>query len=378
MKKTKIAALLLAGAMLSSAFAGCGLSNQSKSYAKIDGKATNGQLFESYLRYQVSSFTSQGADETQVREFLNKKGEDGKTGSDLIKEQGLDYLKMIAATEKLAAENDIKLTAEEKKAIKDDKDKQISDMGGRSKFVQTLKDQHMSEEVYDLLGSFGKLQQKTMSALFNNGGKFAMSEADVIKKVTDGNIRAKHILIQAKKEDKDYADKVKKAEGILARLNKGEDFDALMKELGEDPGMNSTPDGYIFNKEGQLLSDPSTTFDKTFTAESFKLQVNQVSGLVKTDFGIHIIKRFPLDEAYVKSKIDTFYPSFASEAFQSKLDEIVKTLKVETTDAYKNLDVASFIEKPQTQAAPGATTGAPAAPGTQSGAPASTPSASAK
>lgn len=377
MKKTRITALLLAGTLLCSAFAGCDSLNKTKTYAKIDGKATNGELFESYLRYQVSSFTSQGADETQVREFLNKKGEDGKTGGDLIKEQGLDYLKMIAATEKLAAENDIKLTAEEKKTIKDDKDKQIDQMGGRSKFVQTLKDQHMTEEVYDFLGSFSKLQQKTMSALFNKGGKFAMSEADVIKKVTDGNIRAKHILIQAKKEDKDYADKVKKAEGIAARLNKGEDYDALMKEFGEDPGMKSTPEGYIFNKEGKLISDPSTTFDKTFTAESFKLQVNQISGLVKTDFGIHIIKRFPLDEAYVKSKIDTFYPSFASEAFQSKLNEIVKTLKVETTDAYKNIDIASFIEKPKTPTTPGATSGAPAASGAQSGA-SSAPSTAAK
>ena len=354
MKKTKIMALLLSGVMLASVFAGCG--KKTANYATIDGQATNGDLFESYTRYQISMFTSQGADADQIREYLKQEtGEEGKTYADTIKENSLAYLKTIAAIQKLAKDNDITLTSDEKKTIKDQKNEQITQMGGRSKFVESLKQQHMSEEVYDSLQEFGALQQKVMSALFNKGGKYAVSEEEIVSKVLDGNIRVRHILVQAQETDEDYAEKQKKANEILARVKGGEDFETVLTEVGEDPGMKSYPNGYVFNEAGVLVDSPSTTFDKTFTAESFKLDVNQISGIVKSTSGLHIIKRLPLDEAFVKENIDSYYSAFASEAFQAKVTEIMNALDVKTTDEYTKLDVSTYIETADATA--GSTTG---------------------
>ena len=218
----------------------------------------------------------------------------------------------------------------------------------------------MTEEIYDFLQEFYTLQQKVMSALFNKGGKYAYSEDEVVAKVLDGNIRVRHIVIQASETDEDYAEKQKKANETLARIEGGEDFETVLAEVGEDPGMNTYPDGYVFNESGVLVDSPtSTPFDANFTAESFKLAVNQVSGIVTSSSGLHIIKRLPLDEAFVKEHIDDYYSAFSSEAFQAKVDEIVHALDVKTTDAYNNLDVSTFIDTASSasSATPGTTTG---------------------
>ena len=53
-------------------------------------------------------------------------------------------------------------------------------------------------------------------------------------------------------EDK-LAEAEKKANEILERAKNGEDFDALIKEYNEDPGMESNQDGYFFT-DGEMVS----------------------------------------------------------------------------------------------------------------------------
>lgn len=77
-----------------------------------------------------------------------------------------------------------------------------------------------------------------------------------------------------------------KAQEVLAKLNAGEDFDTLMNEYCEDPGLAESPDGYVFTR-GQMVAP--------FEKAAFAMEENEVSGLVPTDYGYHIIKRVPLN-----------------------------------------------------------------------------------
>ena len=88
---------------------------------------------------------------------------------------------------------------------------------------------------------------------------------------------AQHILV----EDKATADKVYK----LAA--KGEDFDALIKEYGKDPGMEANPNGYVFTT-GEMV--------KEFETATFALGENKISKPVQSQYGYHIIKRLPLPD----------------------------------------------------------------------------------
>lgn len=105
---------------------------------------------------------------------------------------------------------------------------------------------------------------------------------------------AKHILLSTVNNetgepvsDTEKAKIKKKAEGILAKLKKGGDFDKLMAENSEDPGSKYYPDGYVFTG-GEMVEE--------FEKATFELADNELSGIVESIFGYHIIKRVPLPE----------------------------------------------------------------------------------
>jgi hypothetical protein len=78
-----------------------------------------------------------------------------------------------------------------------------------------------------------------------------------------------------------------KANKILARVKAGEDFPALANEFSEDPG-NTNPDG---KKNGGLYSDvPIGRMVPEFEKAALALKLGEVSELVQTEYGFHIIR----------------------------------------------------------------------------------------
>jgi peptidyl-prolyl cis-trans isomerase C len=127
-------------------------------------------------------------------------------------------------------------------------------------------------------------------------GKVVITDAQVKKFYDESSsrfeeperVRASHILISsvdaATRAELPAAELKKKketADKVLARAKKGEDFAKLAKEFSEDPGSKETGGEYTFPR-GQMV--------KEFEETAFALKANEVSGLVKTQFGWHIIK----------------------------------------------------------------------------------------
>jgi len=69
----------------------------------------------------------------------------------------------------------------------------------------------------------------------------------------------------------------------LAKLKKGEDFAKVVAEYSDEPGAGA--------RGGALGSFTPDRMVKPFADAAFALKVGQVSGLVETDFGYHVIKR---------------------------------------------------------------------------------------
>jgi peptidyl-prolyl cis-trans isomerase D len=97
-------------------------------------------------------------------------------------------------------------------------------------------------------------------------------------------VRARHILIKvdesASEETKQAARK--KAEALLARAKKGEDFAALAKQNSEDLGSAKKGGDLGYNPKGRMV--------KPFDDAQFALAPGQISDLVESNFGFHIIK----------------------------------------------------------------------------------------
>ncbi len=96
-------------------------------------------------------------------------------------------------------------------------------------------------------------------------------------------VKARHILIRVPADagPEKIEEARKKAEEILAKAKKGEDFAALAKQYSEGP---TAKDG------GDLGYFPRGRMIKEFEDAAFSLQPGELSPVVRTQFGFHIIK----------------------------------------------------------------------------------------
>jgi peptidyl-prolyl cis-trans isomerase D len=106
--------------------------------------------------------------------------------------------------------------------------------------------------------------------------------------------RFAHILIEF--GDDEAAAKIQ-AQAILTRINSGEDFATLAK--------TESSDTFSGENGGDLDWMERGTMDEAFDESAFALtDVNQVSELVKTDFGFHLIKMTDLKAEQLKTLVD--------------------------------------------------------------------------
>ena len=131
------------------------------------------------------------------------------------------------------------------------------------------------------------------------------ADADEIKKYYDQNQarygvpeqrQGRHILIPVANTAPaaEIAAARTKAEGILAQLKAAPDkFPELAKQFSKDPGSAE--------KGGELdFASKNGTFVKPFEDKLFELKEKEISGLVQTDFGFHIIQLMAIKPTSVK------------------------------------------------------------------------------
>jgi peptidyl-prolyl cis-trans isomerase C len=132
----------------------------------------------------------------------------------------------------------------------------------------------------------------------------APTDAEVQKYYTDNpaasevpeQAHVRHILLltidpasatRASLPDDQVKAKKKQIDDILKRARAGEDFASLVKQYSEDPGSKDNGGEYTF---ARAKDDPSHAMVPEFEAAAFSLTNNQISDVVTTQYGYHIIK----------------------------------------------------------------------------------------
>jgi peptidyl-prolyl cis-trans isomerase D len=167
----------------------------------------------------------------------------------------------------------------------------------------------------------------------------ATVNAEEVKKFYDNNKakytiaeqrQASHILVSG---EKDKAAAKTKAEGLLKQLKAGGDFAALAKANSDDPGSGA--------KGGDLGFFSRDMMVKPFSDAAYLLKEGQMSELVESEFGFHIIKLTAIKGGgekkfeEVKAEIEADYKKQeAQKAFAKKTDDF-NTLVYEQSDSLK-------------------------------------------
>lgn len=255
---------------------------------------------------------------------INKKMYENQLGKDIMSKdmgQGRNFeeeLKQVVL-DNLIVEKIILQDAEKQKITVSDKeveeaiDQFIASVGGQEKLKEFLKQNNMTEDFMEKRMKIEMIVNKYRNHFFES----IISEED-IKKQYDENkdayisIRASHILVKTEEEAKD----------ILKQINEGKNFDDLTS-LSTEPGAAERKGDLGYFTRGMMVSE--------FEEAAFELEPGEISDVVKTDFGYHVIKLTDRKEAYedVKDSVLADLQSKESAKFDEKVNELRDKAKIE-------------------------------------------------
>lgn len=226
----------------------------------------------------------------------------------------------------------LKLTYDQEKQMTQLRQDTIDSMGYDA-FAKQIANFGFSDQSYNNFMYISQCYNALNEYYYGENGANVPSDEDLRQYFADNYIAAKHILISTVDSttgETIRTDEEAKAEAqkILDRINAGEDYDALMNEYSEDPGLAGNPDGYIFT-EGEMVTE--------FYDGAKALAEDEVSGLIKSDYGYHIIKRVPLD---VDGQFEN-YKGMLTTAVAGTMDDLLtqwmQEADVQTTETYDEI-----------------------------------------
>ncbi len=160
--------------------------------------------------------------------------------------------------------------------------------------------------------------------------KQAVTDAE--KALADAQAALDEAVNAANAQIKDKAD-----EAYAKAVEEGADFDALVAEYGEDPGMKSEP----YLSEGYPVAE-GASYDEAFLAASLALEkVGDVTEPVVSSFGMHII-RFESEAAAGEAVFEDHAEDIRDELLTARKDEVYNAALQGWIDAS---DVKSFPAK---------------------------------
>lgn len=248
--------------------------------------------------------------------------------------------------------------AQFEKAIKRLKtENKLSDAEFDQKLSTQLKLQGISRAEWDKQ----RVDQATVGSVLERELKISITD-DAVKKYYDENsarfeqpeqVRASHILIATRDmaSNSELSEEQKKAkrkqiDDLRKRAVAGEDFAKLAKEFSEDPGSKDSGGEYTFGR-GRMVPE--------FEAAAFSLATNQVSDVVTTSYGYHIIKlseKIPAKVIALAEVSDDLKEALKAQELQKQLratDFVNKLLK---DSNYEVLDEKlKKVELPKPEAA---------------------------
>ena len=290
---------------------------------RLDGNGVPAELYTFWLGRECENL--EDAYGIDVAGSWDVKIDGTQTLRDFVRDDVLELLRQQLVLENLAAEYGVEISAADAAALAERR-KTYIEQYGEDGYRAELYKMGVSEEGYERLSRTDYLYSALYDAYLTPGSALYADE-DVLRAyaVSEGWITADHILLMTVDpatygplDEEAAAQKRAQAEELLAQLRESDDPAALFGELAdqhsEDSGRALYPEGYTFT-HGTMVEE--------FDTAAHALAEGELSGVVESQFGCHIILRKPLhvSEAVEAVRGEYFEVIFLS-AFQSAEPEL--------------------------------------------------------
>ena len=278
------------------------------------------------------------------------------TGSGTVTEYLINNARDLAAFNQVirnqCTERNITLTDEEKAQLDEQMANAVETSGGQDAFELALKEVNRTEDgLRSMYEASNFLYASLQNQLFPAKDAASLTAEELAQWAADnGKMQVKHILFKTVDDsgnplsDEEIAAARQKAEDTLAQLQASDDmenlFDQLMNELSEDgrysDGTLGAPDGYLFG-EGEMVQE--------FEDAAKALGEHELSGIVETSYGYHILLRLPVDTEMAREAWASEQEANLSTQMNDQMTTWMDEAVVETNDTFASIDPKDYYER---------------------------------
>ncbi|MBR2699605.1 MAG: peptidylprolyl isomerase [Clostridia bacterium] len=267
---------------------------------------------ETYIGYYSSYFAKDGASDEENREATVKGlAENGISADALLEDRIENYVseQLHDAVTKDVTVSEDEVQAKYQSMIEDDKDSYAEDdaaynsarSGGETiawnpegyravKHVLVKFDEDQAKQYTELQSALSGLNDE-LAALDDPKPTAEPAEGEETGEAEEAAPRTREEIQADIGEigtsiEALYSQLMPKAQEVVDAFNGGADFDSLIDQYGEDPGMTREPS----KTQGYAVSEKSTYWDPAFTEGAMSIaEVGQISQPVRGKNGVHII-----------------------------------------------------------------------------------------
>jgi len=268
-------------------FAGC-----SKTVARVDGIEIKQKEVDTYINFYKKQSTSSE---------LTGDEEELKT----LEVNIVDSLIVTKLLEKYAEENNITVSSEEvDKQIKliidsysseEDFKKGLKDMGIDRKFLENyFRSLMLGSKIFDVVTTDVIVTSQEVKQYYEDNKKPLF--------IIPASVKASHILAifpwvednseETEETEEGRKEALEKIKMVEDKLKNGVDFEVLARQYSDDSASAASGGDLGYISKGQMIEE--------FEEALFSMDVGEVSEIVETKYGFHIIKVFDRQEEYIQ------------------------------------------------------------------------------
>lgn len=271
---------------------------------------------------------------------INWDGEyqEGKTLAEYVREEAEATIRFYTAIEIMAQKYNAGLDAEDLSTIANNMNAAIQELGGQEEFNRYLEKLGICQETFQDLSASSHLFDNLLLLVLEEGtdlylapenyNKYAFYADHILLMTIDatsGKPLSADEIQNRKNRMEDYLSQLKASDDLLATFNQ------LADQYSEDTGRATNPEGYIFT--------PGTMVE-SFESAVAALEPGQISDIVESDYGYHIILRKDLLEGLEADPEQRV--ALAETHLTTLLTILANDATVEVSKLVKDIDVTEF------------------------------------